>query len=81
MHDYQDWLQTQKDPSKFINDQMANYQESPYAHYLQQQSMRAGQNAASASGLSGSTPLMQQMQQNSGQIASGDMNQWLQNVH
>lgn len=78
--DYQKWLQGQQDPSKFINDQMANYQESPYAQYLQQQSMRAGQNAASADGTMGSTPMMQQMQQNAGNIASQDQNQWLQNV-
>ena len=77
---YQDWLNTQKDPSKFINNTMNQYQESPYAQYLQQQSLRAGQNAASASGLSGSTPLMQQMQMNAGNIASQDQNQWLQNV-
>lgn len=78
--DYQDWLKGQKDPTKFINDIMGKYNESPYAHYLQQQSQAAGQNAASASGLMGSTPLMQQLQQNSSNIASGDMNQWLQNV-
>ncbi len=78
--DYQNWLQSQKDPSKFINEQMGNYQESPWANYLQQQSMNAGQNAASASGLMGSTPLMQQLQQNAGNIASQDQNQWLQNV-
>ncbi len=78
--DYQKWLQGQQDPSKFINDQMGKYQESPYARYMQQQSMNAGQNAASASGLMGSTPLMQQLQQNAGNIASQDQNQWLQNV-
>ena len=78
--DYQKWLQGQQDPSKFINDQMKNYQTSDYAQNLQQQSMNAGQNAASASGLMGSTPLMQQMQSNAGQIASADQNQWLQNV-
>lgn len=78
--EYQDWLKGQKDPTKFINDIMGKYNESPYAHYLQQQAQAAGQNAASASGLMGSTPLMQQMQQNSSNIASGDMNQWLQNV-
>lgn len=78
--DYQKWLEGQKDPSKFINDQMKNYQTSDYAQNLQQQSMNAGQNAASASGLMGSTPLMQQMQSNAGQIASADQNQWLQNV-
>lgn len=78
--EYQNWLNSQKDPSKFINDQMSQYQESPYAQYMQQQSMNAGQNAASASGLMGSTPLMQQLQQNAGNIASQDQNQWLQNV-
>ncbi len=77
---YQQWLQGQKDPSQFVNNLMGGYQESPYAKYMQQQSMNAGQNAASASGLSGSTPLMQQLQQNAGNIASQDQNQWLQNV-
>ncbi len=78
--DYQKWLQGQQDPTKFINNAMSGYQESPYAKFMQQQSMNAGQNAASAAGLSGSTPLMQQLQQNSGNIASQDQNQWLQNV-
>lgn len=77
---YQDWLNGQKDPSKFINDLMGNYNESDYAHNLQQSSMNAAQNAASASGLSGSTPLMQQIQQDAGKISSADQNQWLQNV-
>src|SRR6266436_3048883 len=78
--DYQKWLEAQKDPSKFINDQMKNYQTSDYAQNLQQQAMNAGQNAASASGLMGSTPMMQQMQNNAGQIQSADQNQWLQNI-
>ncbi len=78
--DYQSWLQGQKDPSAFINNQMGQYQASPYSQYLQQQAMRAGQNAASANGLSGSTPMMQFMQQNAGNIASQDQNQWLQHV-
>lgn len=77
---YQEWLNGQKDPSKFINDQMGNYNESQWAHNLQQQSVNAGNNAASASGLMGSTPMMQQLQQNAGQISSADQNQWLQNV-
>lgn len=77
---YQQWLESQKNPSEFINKQMQNYQASPYSQYLQQQAMNAGQNAASASGLMGSTPMMQQMQQNASNIASQDMNQWLQNV-
>lgn len=77
---YQNWLKGQQDPSKFINNLMSGYQESPYAKYMQQQSMNAGINAGSASGLTGSTPLMQQLQQNAGNIASQDQNQWLQNV-
>ncbi|MDD5211909.1 MAG: hypothetical protein PHV62_05800 [Sulfuricurvum sp.] len=78
--DYQKWLQGQADPSGFINHLMGQYKASPYSQYLQQQAQRGGQNAASASGLMGSTPLMEQMQTNSANIASGDMNQWLQNV-
>jgi len=78
--DYQNWLKKQQDPSGFINNMMGQYQESPYAKFMQQQSIRGGQNAASASGLMGSTPFAQQLQQNAGNIASGDMNQWLQNV-
>lgn len=78
--DYQKWLKGMQDPSGFINNLMGQYQESPYAKYMQNQSIRAGQNAASAGGLTGSTPFAQQLQQNAGNIASGDMNQWLQNV-
>jgi len=77
---YQQWLQGQQDPSKFINDQMGKYQESPYAHNLQNQAMNAANNVGSASGLTGSTPLQMQAQQNAGNIASQDQNQWLQHV-
>jgi hypothetical protein len=77
---YQDWLNQQKNPTEFINKMMGDYQESPYAHQLQQQAMNAGNNAASASGMMGSSALMQQQQQNAGTIANQDMNQWLQNV-
>jgi uncharacterized phage infection (PIP) family protein YhgE len=77
---YQEWLNSQKDPTQFINNAMGQYQESPYAHNQQLQSMRAGQNAASAGGLSGSSPLYQQLQQNAGNISSHDQNQWLNHV-
>ena len=77
---YQNWLNSMQDPSAFINNLMGNYQESPWAQYQQQQSVRAGTNAASASGLTGSTPFAQQLQQNASNISSQDMNQWLQNV-
>jgi len=77
---YQDWLNGMKDPSGFINNLMGKYQESPWAKYMQQQAMRAGNNAASASGLIGSTPFAQQMQQNAAGISSQDMQNWLGQV-
>jgi hypothetical protein len=77
---FEDWLNTQKNPTEFINHIMGQYQESPFAKYQQQQSIRAGQNAGSAAGLTGSTALAQQLQQNASNISSQDMNQWLQNV-
>lgn len=78
--DYQKWLQGQQDPSKFINNLMGQYQQSPYTSYLQQQAQNAGINAGSASGLTGSSALGQQMQQNAGNIAQQGMDSWLQNV-
>lgn len=78
--DYQKWLKGMSDPSQFINTQMNNYTQSPWAKYLTDTANRAGMNAASASGLTGSTPFAQQLQQNASNIASGDMNSYLQNV-
>ena len=78
--EYQKWLQGMRDPSRFINNLMVKYQESPYAQNLQRQARQGGINAASASGLVGSTPFAQQMAQTAGNISSADMNQWLQNV-
>lgn len=88
MGNFEDWLGGMKDPSGFINKMMGQYQESPWAHNLQQQSMRAGTNAASMGGLpngmggagAGSTPFSQQMQQNASNISGQDMGNWLQNV-
>jgi hypothetical protein len=77
---FQDWLSGMKDPSKFIDNLMGKYQQSPWAKFQQQQAIRAGQNAGSASGLTSSTPLTQFMQQNAANISSKDMNQWLSNV-
>ena len=59
---------------------MGGYNESPWAKYQQEQSQRTAQNMGSAGGLTGSSPLMQFAQQNSQNISSQDMNQWLQNV-
>jgi hypothetical protein len=78
--DYQKWLQSMHNPSGFLNNLMGQYQESPWAKNLQQQGMRANTNAASASGLIGSTPYQQQAQQNAYNISSQDMGNWLQNA-
>lgn len=77
---YQDWLGKMKDPSEFINHIMGQYQESPYARYQQNQNNREATNLGSASGLTGSTPLQLQAQQNSQGISSQDMMGWLQKV-
>lgn len=77
---YNQWLNGMSDPSGFINNLLGNYQQSPYAKYLQQQSIRAGQNAASAGGLLGSTPFAQQLQQNATNISNQDLQSWLGNV-
>jgi len=85
---YQDWLKGMSDPSKFVNNLQTQYQQSPYNKFLQDQSMRAGTNAASMGGNAmgqggagiGSTPFAQQMQQNSSNIAASGMNDWMGNV-
>lgn len=77
---YQEWLAAQKNPSDFINRMMSQYQQSPYNRFLQQQAQNAGINSASASGLSGSTPMMMQMQQNAANIGQQGINDWLANV-
>lgn len=77
---YQNWLQNQQNPSGFINNLMNQYQQSPWAAFQQQQGQRAANNAASASGLVGSTPYMQASQDYAHNISQQDMGQWLQNV-
>jgi hypothetical protein len=59
---------------------MSQYQTSPYAKFQMQQGQNAANNAASASGLIGSTPFMQASQDYARNIASQDQNNWLQNV-
>ena len=66
-----------KDPAGFMNNLQEQYNASPYNQYLQTQATRAGQNAASASGLMGSTPFLQQSQQNAANISQQGMDAWL----
>jgi hypothetical protein len=74
---YQDLIKKMSDPSGFINNLMGQYQESPFAKYQQQQGIRAAQNVGSASGLTGSSALQNQVQQNAQNISSQDMQNWL----
>jgi len=75
-----DWLEGQRDPSGFINNLMGKYNESPWAKFQQDQSARRFGNAGSATGMTGSTPLLQFQQQNMHDISQQDMSQWLANV-
>lgn len=77
---YQQMIQRMSNPQDFYRNIMSGYSQSPGAQYQQQQGMRAAQNFGSANGLSGSTPLMQQAQQNAQGISSQDQQQYLQNI-
>lgn len=77
---FRDILDREKDPSAFVNKLMGDYQESPWAKNLQTNARRAAINAGSASGLTGSTPLMNQISQNASNISSEDQQNWLKNV-
>ena len=80
LNNYSDWLEKMQDPIKFVNNITGRYQQSPYAKTLQQNSLNAAQNAASASGLLGSTPFTNYVQQQANDISNQDMQQWLGNV-
>jgi hypothetical protein len=77
---YQNWAQSMSNPSQFENNMMNQYQESPNAKYMQQQAIRSAMNAGAANGLGGSTPMMQQIQQNAGNISQQDMQNWMGNA-
>jgi hypothetical protein len=76
----EEWLKGMQDPSGFINQLMGGYQESPWAKFQKQEGQSAINNAASASGLLGSTPYMQEGERYAQGIGSQDMQQWLANV-
>ncbi len=67
------------DSGKFAGDIMKDYQQSPFAKYQQQQGMNTANAFGSASGLSGSTPLMQAAQNNAQNISSQDMQKYFDN--
>ncbi len=77
MKHYQSMLGNMEDPGKFLNNLTGQYQESPYQKYLQQNALNASNNAASASGLMGSSPLAQFNGQQAGNIANSGLQDWL----
>ncbi len=77
---YQNFLNPMQDPNKYFNDIMSKYQESPYAHFQQNEAMNAGNNAASASGMLGSTAHSNANMAMSRNLSSQDMQQYLQNI-
>lgn len=77
---FEEFLNERRDPSQFINKLMEGYQESPHARYLTDRTMRAARNRGSAEGTIGSTPMARFMQQEAGNIASGDIQNFLSNV-
>lgn len=78
--DFKNWLNGMKDPSEFINKLMGGYQESPYARFSKEQGQNAINNAASNSGLVGSTPYLRESADYAQGVASKDMQDWLARV-
>lgn len=77
MKQYESMLGNMQDPGKFLNNLTGQYQESPYQKYLQQNALNASNNAASASGMMGSSPLSQFNMQQVGNIANSGIQDWL----
>lgn len=77
---YQASLNKMADPQEYFNSIMSGYSSSPYAKYEQQNAMNAATNSASASGMTGSTPLMMQEEQTASDISSKDMDQYFADI-
>lgn len=78
---YYDRLQQMSDPQAYYNSIMGGYNASPYSQIQQQQSMDKSNNMASMTGMSGSTPMAMQMQQNAADISTQDMDKYYNNVY
>lgn len=77
---YENAISKYSDPQAYFNQIMNGYSMSPYAQYQEDQAMRAGTNAASASGMSGSTPYTQQMEQTAANISTEDMDKYFADI-
>jgi len=77
---FQKRMQEMSDPTAFYKNMMSGYQESPLAQNQQRAGMQAATNMGSATGMTGSTPMMQQAQQNAQNISSQDMGNYFNNL-
>lgn len=73
-------LNKMQDPTAYMKNIMGQYEESPFAKLQQERSMQSLQNMGSASGLTGSSALQRQGQEDAQKISSADMQQYLQNA-
>ncbi len=80
MNRYKAWMNNMQNPVDFMNKLVSQYRPSAQTDFLQQQAQNAGINAGSATGMSGSSPMIQQMQTNAGNIAQQGLSSWLQNI-
>ena len=77
---FQEWVNQRKDPSEFLSNVMSKYNMSPDAQYRMGQTQRASNNAANASGMSGSTAHMREAGNIANEYNTRDMDKFLQNI-
>jgi hypothetical protein len=80
MGSYEEMLAKMKDPQAFVNNILKGYTQSPWAATQNKYGQEAIQNAASASGLIGSSPLVKAGADYANELTSKDMQQYLSNV-
>lgn len=77
---YQNALNQMQDPTKFMNNIMNQYQQSPWAKFQTQQGINAANNAGSASGMLGSGAEQKELADYAQNISSRDMQQYFNNA-
>lgn len=73
-------LNKMQDPTAFMKNIMGQYQESPFAKLQQERSMQSLENMGSAQGLTGSSALQRQAQEDAQKISSSDMQDYFKNA-
>jgi hypothetical protein len=78
--DLQGIFAQEKDPTAFVNNILSQYQESPGEKFIKEQGIKAGQQAAEASGQQGSGAEQEALAKFATGLASQDQQRFLQNV-